>query len=270
MNKWVLIPILSIFLIGILSLGIFADISGVFQNQDSAMTISNINLSAEKYPSSIVSLTMTADALFHEDIESISMKGKVYMSDGSYKGVDFNGNPKNGVKSQMYKLKYSDGGLYLNQGDLDNIDYIELTITTVSKEGASEKITFNITSNKQIVSNNSAIDDNSQNESDIFNILGLFDSWQSSDSFNSNSNIKNSSNPSYSSGFDGSGGFESSSKISKSQARNIAQNALEESETTLRNQYCDNSMQAWVFDVYNNGKLVDKIGVDNSGNTFRV
>lgn len=105
MNKLLLVPILSVIFIACLSVGIFADSSEIFQNQDSAMTISNINLSSEKYPPSIATLTITADALFHEDIESISMKGKVYLSDGSYKEVNFNGNPTNGLQNQNISIK---------------------------------------------------------------------------------------------------------------------------------------------------------------------
>lgn len=164
MDKLGLIPILTIIIIGSLSLVIFADIQGLFENQDSAMTISNINLTTEKYPPSIASLTITADALFHEDIESISMKGKVYMSDGSYKGVNFNGNPKNGLQNQTYQLNYSDGGLYLNQDDLENMDYIELTITTVNKEGISKEMNLNVSSNGQVDTNSSDVIGNTSND----------------------------------------------------------------------------------------------------------
>lgn len=161
MDKLGLIPILSIIIIGSLSLVIFADIQGLFENQDSAMTISNINLSSEKYPPSIATLTITADAIFHEDIESISMKGKAYMSDGSYKGVNFNGNPKNGLQNQTYQLNYSDGGLYLNHYDLNNMDYIELTITTVNKEGISKEMNLNVSSGGQVDTNSSDVIGNS-------------------------------------------------------------------------------------------------------------
>lgn len=86
------------------------------------------------------------------------------MSDGSYKEVNFNGNPKNGVKNQLYALKYSDGGLYLSQDDLDNIKYMELTITTVSKEGVSKEINLNVSSNGQVDNNSSDIIGNSTDD----------------------------------------------------------------------------------------------------------
>lgn len=255
MNKLGLIPIISVVIVAILAIGGVVSQGGFFSNQDPAMTISNINLSSEKYPPSIASLTITADALFHEDIESISMKGKVYMSDGSYKSVNFDGNPNNGVKNQMYELKYSDGGLYLNQKDLDNMDYIELTITTVNKEGASKEINLDITSDGQIKTNQ-----------DINNLI-LQNQTNSSNS-NDSKDDKNPNSENSNSGTDGSNNHNG---MTASQAKSIIKGSVSEQEVSVGTPHWDSSINMWVAKIYDkNGNVIDAIGVDSNKRIMRV
>lgn len=58
-------------------------------------------------------------------------------------------------KTKTYQLNYSNGGLYLKQDNLDNMDYIELTITTVNKDGVTKEMNLNVSSNGQVDTNSS-------------------------------------------------------------------------------------------------------------------
>lgn len=159
MNKLGLLPILSIIVIASLSAGIFLDTFGIFQNQDPAMTITNINLETNTNSfTSFGHLTVTADAIFNEDLKSISMNGTLHYTDGTYRAIDLSGKPINGVKGQQYKLEYF-YPLYLSPESVENIDYFELTIKTVSEDGVSKEINLNITSNGTIISEDNELDD---------------------------------------------------------------------------------------------------------------
>lgn len=259
MNKLGLIPIFSVIIVGVLSLGIFADSYGLLQNQDPAITLSNIDVKTEQGILGGI-LTIQADAFFNEDLKSIEMNGTIYKKDGTYTPVNLAGNPVNGLKDQSYKLEYSNI-LPLTIEDLENMAYLELTIKTINNNDVAKEMTIKITNNGQKIS------DTGDNQTGInfLSLLGLQNS--TGESTNSNYDVKISSG----SGNPSNSNSGSSSQMSASEAKQIAKNAIAEPGLSIGYYYYDNSVEAWIFDIENNnGELVDRMGVDSYGHTFRI
>lgn len=255
MNKLGLIPIFSVIIVGVLSLGIFADSYGLLQNQDPAITLSNIDVKTEQGILGGI-LTIQADAFFNEDLKSIEMNGTIYKKDGTYTPVNLAGNPVNGLKDQSYKLEYSNI-LPLTIEDLENMAYLELTIKTINNNDVAKEMTIKITNNGQKIS------DTGDNQTGI-NFLSLLGLQNSTDE----SNIDSTSSNSHSSSNSDSG---SSSKMSALEAKKIAEDSISGSGLYLGNPRWDNSIQMWIVNVYDqDGNVMDGIGVDENGRIFRV
>lgn len=83
---------------------------------------------------------------------------------------------------------------------------------------------------------------------------------------NGNGGSSNRQNPSNSNS-----GNPSNGRMTASQAKTIAQNAIKESGTYAGTPYWNKSMQMWVVKVHDkNGNVLDGIGVDSNGHTNRV
>lgn len=169
MNKLELIPILSILIILVSTIGIFAsplidnlDFAGIENGANGQIIVNSATLDESQMAFTNGFLTLDINATFLEDIESIEINGVLHDKDGSYNNVAFYGNPNNGLKNNEYLLKYQSS---LIGGSKDmNLDYLELTIKTTNKEGESKEIKLNITSNG---TNSSDIVGNSSEESGV-------------------------------------------------------------------------------------------------------
>jgi len=177
MNKLWIIPIATFLILSLGLIGGLGNSMGVgFQNQDPAMTINNISLETTVTPGPGIrygQLTITADAIFHEDLRTISMNGTLHRVDGTYAKVDLRGKPNNGVKGQQYKLEYS-SDIVSSPDFYENIEYFELTIRTVSEDGVSREITLNVSSNGQIDTNSSDVVGNISEIGEICLICGKY------------------------------------------------------------------------------------------------
>lgn len=249
MEKPWIVPIITFL---VLSIGLVGGLVGTINPESNEQIIvNNASFKESNMGFGTSYLNLNINATFLEDIESITINGVLHKKDGSYTNVNFGGKPTNGLKNHDYLLEYSSLSM-MDSEDIKNMDYLELTIKTTNKEGHNKEIKANITSTGQVTTNQDTTELNLQNQSDILDSNNTEDNKES-----------NSENPI-------SGSESSSSKISASQAKKIINNAVEKPAYAGTPTW-DGSINMWVAKIYDKeGTVIDMIGVDSNGHTYKV
>lgn len=252
MNKLWVVPIATFL---ILSLGLIGGLTG-FTNTETndQMIINSAGFNERNMGFGTSYLNLNINATFLEDIESITINGVLHKKDGSYSNVNFYGNPNNGLKNQEYLLDYT-SSFMMDSEDIKNMDYLEVTVKTINKEGKGKDIKLNITSNGQVTTNQ--------------DVAGLSLQNRSKD-LNSNNTKNDEKNNSESNNYGSKSKSSSYGSMTASQAKKIAQNSIKEPGASVGAPHWDSSIEMWVMKIYKDGKVIDAIGVESNGHTNRL